>query len=144
MNLRSLLGAILLLQLFSPGIGEAEVRIQDDLGGPLGDYILMFRDVRNSGENVVIDGRCFSACTILTGLIPRNRICVTSRAMLGFHAARGPDAQGRLTTNRAATRMMYSFYPAPIKDWVQLNGGLGSETIVLSGKDLAKYYSACR
>lgn len=144
MNLRVAAAAFLLLHFFAAGTGEATVLIQDDLGGLLGDYLLMFRNVRNSGEHVIIDGRCFSACTIVTGLIPRDRICVTSRAMFGFHTARGPDARGKLATNRAVTRMLYTLYPAPIKGWLKRNGGLGSDTIVLSGKDLAKYYQVCR
>lgn len=144
MKLQLIAAAALILHLVSATPGQAAVLIEDDLGGPLGDYLLMFRSVRNSGERVVIDGRCYSACTIVTGLIPADRICVTARAKLGFHAARGPDAQGNLTTNHAATKMMYDLYPAPIRSWLQRNGGLKSETIVLSGKDLEKLYPVCR
>ena len=32
----------------------------------------------------MIDGRCLSACTLVRGVIPRERICVTRRARLGF------------------------------------------------------------
>ena len=51
-------------------------------------YLEVFARVRQSGERVVIDGLCLSACTLVLSTIPRNRICVTRRAVLGFHAPR--------------------------------------------------------
>jgi hypothetical protein len=59
--------------------------IRDDMGGSLGNYLIMFTRLRDSGERVIIDGNCFSACTLVT-IIPKERIYVTERAVLGFHA----------------------------------------------------------
>ena len=42
----------------------------------------------------MIDGACLSACTLVLGIVPRERICVTQRAMLGFHAAWMPGPAG--------------------------------------------------
>ena len=67
----------------------ADVRILASPGGAVGNYLNFFSQVRRSGERVIIDGPCLSACTLVLSTIPRNRICVTSRAVLGFHAA--PD-----------------------------------------------------
>jgi hypothetical protein len=66
---------------------SATVRISDDAGGEIGDYVAKYRALRSSGETVIIDGICASACTMLLGTIPRNRICVTPRAPLAFHSA---------------------------------------------------------
>jgi hypothetical protein len=63
------------------------VRIYDDCGGHIGEYLAKYHALRVSGEQVVIDGICASACTMLLGTIPRDRICVTQRAVLEFHAA---------------------------------------------------------
>ena len=71
------------------------MRISGDAGGRIGTYVDQFSEVRNSGERVVIDGACLSACTLVLGIVPRNRICVTRRAMLGFHAAWMPGANGK-------------------------------------------------
>jgi hypothetical protein len=51
----------------------------------------------------MIDGLCASACTLVLGAIPQNKICVTSRAMLGFHAAYDFGVNGRIITNPEAT-----------------------------------------
>ena len=45
------------------------------------------RKIRDRGERVIIDGICNSACTLVLGIVPLNKICVTPKASLGFHAA---------------------------------------------------------
>jgi hypothetical protein len=40
-----------------------------------------------SGVLVIIDGKCLSACSMIIGTVPRDRICVTPNAVLGFYAA---------------------------------------------------------
>ena len=73
----------------------ADVRILASPGGAVGNYLNFFSQVRRSGERVIIDGPCLSACTLVLSTIPRNRICVTSRAVLGFHAPQIVDEKGR-------------------------------------------------
>jgi hypothetical protein len=133
-----------LFAIFLANPCEAEIRIHDDSGGPLGNYFLRFSNVSRSGEQVVIDGRCYSACTAVIGLVPTNRICVTPRAVLGFHAALAPDHSGRLVVDPAATRLMYNIYPNRIRGWLKINGGLKTHMIYLSGADLARLYAHCR
>ena len=65
----------------------ATERILDDSGGRIGSYLTRYEAFRKSGQHVAIDGTCASACTLLLGVIPHNRICVTPRAVLAFHAA---------------------------------------------------------
>jgi hypothetical protein len=52
----------------APSTASAEVRIFDDPGGEVFSYIRKFEAVRASGDQVVIDGPCLSACTLLTAL----------------------------------------------------------------------------
>ena len=80
------------------------MRIAEDRGGQIGQYLQSFAMLRSSGENVVIDGNCLSACTLVLGLIPRSRICATPRARFGFHAAWMPDAAGHPVTSPMGTR----------------------------------------
>ena len=119
---RCLLAAALLLA----GVGgsQATVRIADDRGGQIGGYISKFQRLRSSGQSVIIDGVCASACTIVLGAVPHDKICVTSHAALGFHAAYDFGIDGRTFTNREATMMLYSMYPTRVQRWIAARGGL--------------------
>ena len=125
------------------GAGNATVRIVDDPGGWIGTYVDRYEGVRVSGERVIIDGSCVSACTIVLGTVPHDRICVTSRARLGFHAAWDPDARGRKITNPQATQTLYSMYPFEVRRWIDQRGGLTPRIIYLSGRELASMFRPC-
>jgi hypothetical protein len=136
-----LLAAVLLLA--GMGASQAVVRISDDRGGRIGTYVDKYQDLRNSGETVIIDGLCASACTIVLGAIPHDRICVTSHANLGFHAAWDFGADGRAITNPEATQMLYSMYPTAVKRWISQRGGLTPHMIFLRGRQLQSMYRPC-
>src|SRR5882672_6628773 len=85
---------------------SAAVRIVADGGGQIGPYLEHLAAVRSSGQHVVIDGPCLSACTLVLGVIPRGRICVTRRARLGFHAAWHPGENGRPTPSLGGTKLL--------------------------------------
>jgi len=122
---------------------SASVRITGDGGGQLGAYLQRHEAMRQSGERVVIDGPCLSACTMVLGAIPRNRICVTSRAVLGFHAAFHLDPAGGQVTSRGGTLLLMSQYPQQVRKWIARRGGLSREMMFLSGRDLASMYASC-
>ena len=99
--------------------------------------------MRSSGERVVIDGACLSACTMVLGVIPRDRICVTPRARLGFHAAWHPDDSGRPIVSRGGTQLLMEVYPAAVRRWIARRGGLNQRMMYLSGRELASMYPVC-
>jgi hypothetical protein len=136
-----LLAAVLLLA--GVGASHAVVRIGEDRGGRIGTYVDKYQGLRSSGESVIIDGLCASACTIVLGAVPPDRICVTSHANLGFHAAWDFGADGRAVTNPEATHMLYSMYPSPVKRWINHRGGLTAHMIFLHGKQLQSMYKPC-
>jgi len=136
-----LLAAVLLLVGMAPSY--AVVRIADDRGGRIGTYVDKYQDLRSSGQAVIIDGLCASACTIVLGAIPHDKICVTSHATLGFHAAWDFGANGRAVTNLEATQMLYSMYPTPVKRWIRARGGLTPHMIFLRGKELQALFRPC-
>ena len=119
------------------------MRITDDRGGRIGTYVDKYEDLRSSGEPVMIDGLCASACTIVLGAVTPDRICVTSRANLGFHAAWDLGPQGRPVTNPEATRMLFSMYPSKVRSWISRRGGLRPRMIFLHGRELAALYKPC-
>src|SRR5215831_16354768 len=134
----------LLLPVAFAHSSHAMKRIDGDMGGPLGTYLLMFAAIRDSGERVMIDGDCFSACTLVTALIPRDRICITERAALGFHAGWFENKTGERITSPTGTRVLYEMYPPTIRNWIARRGGLGARTIVLEGRELAAIYRYCK
>jgi hypothetical protein len=134
----------LIAQVTMSGPILATVRIADDRGGNIGEYWSRFTALRNAKEQIVIDGICSSACTMVLGIVPRDRICVTDNAALGFHAAYRPGFLGLRIVNEPATRTLMAIYPDAIRQWLARNGGLGSETIYLSGPELFALYRKCR
>ena len=122
---------------------HAAIRIADDRGGKIGTYIDRYQGLRSSGETVIIDGLCASACTMVLGAVPRERICVTSQAVLGFHAAWDSGVNGRAVTNPGATQMLYSLYPSSVRRWIAARGGLKPQMIFLRGKELMSMYRPC-
>ena len=121
----------------------ADVRILSSGGGVVGTYLDFFNKVRASGERVVIDGPCLSACTLVLGTIPRNRICVTSKAVLGFHAPYLVDKNGKTFRSREITKAMNAAYPANVRAWIKRHGGLSSNLIYLKGNELRSLYPRC-
>jgi hypothetical protein len=135
------LAAILLILNVSEA--SAAVRIANDRGGQIGAYVTKYQRLASSGESVIIDGLCASACTIVLSELPHNKICVTSRATLGFHAAWNFGPNGRTFTDPEATLMLYSGYPMPVRRWIAKRGGLRPHTIFLRGKSLQAMYRPC-
>jgi hypothetical protein len=121
----------------------ATERILDDSGGRIGAYLSRYEALRKSGQRVAIDGTCASACTLLLGVIPHNRICVTPRAVLAFHAAWDPSLTGA-QANAAGTKYLWSHYPGDVRRWIARHGGLRSQTLYLGGRELAAMFQSCR
>lgn len=138
----ALVAATLFALTSSPTL--ADVRILSSPGGEVGPFLDLFQQVRNSGERVVIDGPCLSACTLVLSMVPHSRICVTRRAVLGFHAARSIDRRGRIYPEPGASRLVLEAYPAPVRNWIGRRGGLTSRLLLLRGRELASIYPSCR
>ena len=105
---------------------QGAVRIKSDPGGQIGPYLENLVALRGSGERVIIDGICNSACTLVLGIVPLNRICVTPRASLGFHMAYFDKATtgGLKVMSYEGTADVMSYYPNTVKDWLSRHGGL--------------------
>lgn len=142
-NMRRVAAAGALIALFGVGSASAEVRIERDFGGQIGPYLYKYALVREQGHRVVIDGPCLSACTLALAVIPRNRICMTHNAVLGFHAAWMPGTDGRPVRSTGGTRLLMAVYPPRIRDWIRRRGGLNGKTIFLRGRELAALYPSC-
>ena len=136
------ISAIIVALTFSSA--NATVRIRDDMGGLMTDYASRFSNMRQSGEKVVIDGPCYSACTMLLGMLSRDQVCVTPNAVLGFHAAWNFDDTGHRVTSTSATQALIDIYPARVRTWIARRGGLSPHMKYLRGHELASMYPMCR
>src|SRR5881275_2766972 len=121
------LAAILLA--LSTSAAAADYRITRDHGGDVDDYKAKYAKIRDRGERVVIDGICNSACTLVLGIVPLGRICVTPKASLGFHQAYYDKrwTAGLRVTSVAGTDELMSYYPPSVKAWIARHGGLTAQ-----------------
>jgi hypothetical protein len=121
----------------------ADVRIYSSPGGDVATYLTFFSQVERSGERVIIDGPCYSACTLVLSTIPRGRVCVTRRAVLGFHAPEVIGDNGRPYHSQSVTQAMLASYPSSVRTWIRRHGGLKSGLIYLRGRELTALYRRC-
>ena len=87
-----------------------------------------------------------SACTVVLGIVPLSRICVTPKASLGFHEAYFDKTWtlGVRVTSYTGTADLVSYYPQPVKDWIRQHGGLSAEMKhVTNGPDLWAMVDPC-
>lgn len=135
---------VTLTWIFGANSASAEIRIRHDPGGLIAGHMQAFAEIRDAGESVVIDGPCYSACTLVLGVVPQERICVTRRARLGFHAAWAFAPDGSQITSESGTASLWRIYPPRVRSWISRKGGLSRKMIVLSGRDLTSMYRTCR
>lgn len=134
---------IAVLALSRPVSGSDTVRIADDRGGQISEYLRIAHEWKRANKRVIIDGNCESACTVILGVLPRGRICVTARARLGFHAAWRPGFFGQPVVNWEASQVLFDLYPRDMQDWIGRKGGLSVTLTYLEGAELAKFFQKC-
>jgi hypothetical protein len=137
--------AVILLAL-STTAASADYRITRDHGGLVDDYKAKYAKLRDRGERVIIDGICNSACTLVLGIVPLNRICVTPRASLGFHQAYYDKrwTMGVKVASAEGTADLVSYYPSTVKEWIKRQGGLTLQMKhVRNGVDLWTIVDPC-
>ena len=76
-------------------------------------------------------------------MIPRSRMCATSRAVFGFHAAWMPGRDGQPVTSRPGTRELWKVYPRRVRRWINRHGGLSRQMIYLQGRALYNIVPSC-
>ena len=118
-----LLGILLIPS--TPAIGayfRPPTRISVDLGGGLFKYITDYSEARARHAQYVLDGWCVSACTLITGEIPNDRICVTPYAKLAFHAAFIITPAGERVFSAEGTDVLWRVYPEWVRQFLRKNG----------------------
>jgi hypothetical protein len=138
------LAAILLVATTAPAL--ADYRITRDFGGDVEEYKAKYVRLRDAGERIVIDGICNSACGLVLGIVPINRICATPKASMGFHQAYFDKrwTAGIRVTSYAGTAELMALYPQGVKDWIEQHGGLTADMKhLLNGTELWAIIDPC-
>lgn len=122
---------------------DRTIHIRYDKGGDLRLYQIKAQVARELNLNVVIDGLCASACTVLIHL-PRSQVCATGRAELHFHSARlaKPVNNGKALLRRANLELMHG-YPSGIRNWIRRRGGLTDRLLKMKPADVRRYIRKC-
>jgi hypothetical protein len=125
---------IALFAFASPCAGLAEtIEVFDNHGGVVPDYDAHWAELAARGVDVKIVGPCQSACTVLLGHIPHDKICVTPQASFGFHLAKFPRS----------TAILWAAYSPEIQAWINQHGGLTSEFIWMKAPDTYRFFKKC-
>ena len=132
---------VMLVALISSA--SAAIRIAYDPGGLITDYVIKYRQIQDSGEQVAVDGPCYSACTLMLGILPPEQICLTANAQFGFHAAARLDPNGNFVIDQRATTWMWYLYPMPIRARLARMGKLSGQMVYLGPDTLATLYPRC-
>ncbi len=109
------------------------IDVSDNHGGVVPEYDAHWAELAARGVNVRIVGPCQSACTVLLGHIPNDRICVTPQASFGFHTARFPES----------TAILWAAYNQGIRDWINARGGLTPDFKWMRAPDIYRYFHKC-
>jgi hypothetical protein len=116
------------------------VVVRDNNGGIVDEFLSLVGDYRAANARVEIKGKCYSACTLFTGVA---RACVYDDTELHFHAPFLPVTRGVKEFDHTYTANFIANYPAGIQQWIASKGGLGDEWIVLKGEEMLALIPHC-
>ena len=85
----------------------------------MSEYRDRYEELKSRGVEVEVRGMCESACTLVTSVIPKGRLCFGANAALRFHKA---TELGK--PSNYATQWMVDSYPVEIRGWIEGKGGV--------------------
>lgn len=144
------------LPTHTPGIGSGRpLVIEESPGGDTLAFRLKALDLAAHHVPVIVDGMCFSSCTLLVD-IDRANVCITTSAVFGYHQQSWADGDGddrkdavaAPTTKPAAVRhySKLSYETPGLEAYLESRGGPPANTndiLVLSFNELKQFYRPC-
>src|SRR5262249_22209534 len=106
--------------------------INQSLGGRIDQFEVEIDHIARTGQRVVLDGFCASACTMILA-VPT--LCATDRALLGFHEAYSVGIGGK-TPAPAGTAEMARHWRPYVFNWLRRVGGLTPNIKVMGPADI--------
>lgn len=113
--------------------------ISNSPGGGITDFRLEGFFLLHEKIPIIVDGPCFSACTLLLDVAHKN-VCLTTRAILGFHQARLIDKDGKTTLFA-----MLNYETPGLNEYFISRGGLPASTdmLLVPYEDATKFFPSC-
>jgi hypothetical protein len=121
------------------GSFQSEASARNDYGGLLSSHVDKYTAMAARGERLVVDGACYSACTLAFGIVD---VCATPRASFGFHMAQSLRGFGYAPDDYWTAYMM-QHYPPEIRAWIMSKGGLTPDIKILRGAELSALVPTC-
>jgi hypothetical protein len=122
--------------------------VRNSYGGDPLEFWLAFVVLKLEGRLVVIDGICASSCAWVADLMRHDdptRVCITDRALFGFHTAQPKWLKDLHPHWRAwvAPRLVPWHYE-PIRNWVMEQGGFPTDDgLFMYAEDAKQFWSSC-
>jgi hypothetical protein len=91
-------------------------------GGWIDEHRMLFEGYRRSGTRVELRGPCYSACTMITAYVAKDKLCIAPGTFFAFHAARAGEGNSQQLVPET-TAQMYRMQPPEIRNWIDHNGG---------------------
>lgn len=135
MKLAPLVVALCLLAAPAQALTVSDI----DFGGNIMTYIQFWTSVAKTGDSVVIDAPCISACTFFLGFVKEDNICITPRGSLGVHQVNDGD-----TPDPVFSAAFYRWlYPEWVQQWIKNHGGLTSDPQFIYPEDMKDHIALC-
>jgi len=115
-----LVGLAILGLLLASSAHAEKVFYLHDPGGNIPAHIYTYTQINAEYDRVVIDGQCKSACTMVLGVVPLKKICITPSGYFMFHAAHHNDRSFWY----GGTQQMMSVYAPEVRAWVMTHHAL--------------------
>jgi hypothetical protein len=125
------------------GLADAGVAvITADGGGSIPLYERRFFGAATENTRWVVDGKCYSACTMVLGT---GRVCATRRAQFGFHAGYYNYLGFWKVITPEWTHQMYQSYPDNVKAWVDAHRAMDQvDLTTMRQPEVATYVPRCQ
>lgn len=82
-------------------------------GGGIFEFMDAYGKILKNGTTFEVRGVCASACTFFLGILPKEQVCYTDRAYLGFHGVYSGGFLSPPSFNQPMTRWTYEYVYTP-------------------------------
>jgi hypothetical protein len=137
---RAILAAALLCALALPAHASTMSINSWDPGGEIETYEMWWKRIAASGVNVRINGPCVSSCSMVLGLVPASRICITARGKFGIHMASIDDVPNK----RMTRKFVRAYYPQWVQAWLKTKPPLTDDLTWLTPRDIGGRLKRCK